>query len=344
MSGGNLSEHPSVFDTDFAAEAEKWTRNGIALAKRALVGRKHKHIMVDIEQSGWDRFIYWATALGQLPNKSFVRNPVYKPKDVKKSIDSLTRMANEYAAAFGGVKDYQFGIYNSPGVASADVTECLAGMLSPTEMYERFANSSLWWLPELSAAVTYLCPEVYPSNSWHMRWSQMVAYNLTKYAYDYAHLVGTAAVASFPNDVHRLRPVITSKFAVQGDYDKSKPFSFPFMDLRTAFTAQLCGLRDAGISNILLWNNYGTTSLIGTILGKAAQQVPLTTEERTRWLNMTGLSGQPVTEQDLDAAPPRAQLVSKLEARATDELIVIKSVFGSGDAEVESVCSRFRTL
>ena len=106
------------------------------------------------------------------------------------------------------------------------------------------------------------------------------------------------------------------------------------MDLKTEYTAQLCALRDAGITKVIIWYYGGD-------LRKAANEVPLDDDFRKRYLGLQGLSGEPVTEADLDEAPPRANLVAKLEARATADLVVARSVFG-GDAEAAAACEGIR--
>ena len=53
------------------------------------------------------------------------------------------------------------------------------------------------------------------------------------------------------------------------------------------------------------------------------------------------IRGGPVTEADLDEAPPRANLVAKMEARATADLVVARNVFG-GDAEAAAACEGVR--
>jgi hypothetical protein len=235
---------PSVLNANFSAVTQAWTNNGIAYASSYLVGHTQKYVMVDIEQSGWDRFLYWDTAEGQLPNGSFVRGPEYNAKDAQRAAAGLTSMADAFAGSSLGAADkYQFGIYNAPGVGGTDVSACLSGAFSREEMYARFLNSSSWFPPALNAALSYLCPEVYPCSSYAMVWKDMVAYNLTRFAYDYAHIVGTAAVRAFPDDVARLRPVVKSTFEVKS-FDTTAPVTWPYMGIRTAYTAQLCALRD----------------------------------------------------------------------------------------------------
>ena len=78
----------------------------------------------------------------------------------------------------------------------------------------------------------------------------MVEYNLTKYAYDYSFIVGTAAVLASPTTFAG-SPVIKSTFEVK-DFPGETALSWPFMDLRGAYTAQLCGLYDAGIRSVLV--------------------------------------------------------------------------------------------
>lgn len=251
-------------------------------------------------------------------------------------------MANAFSDALGGGDDYQFGIYNAPGIASVDVTESLAGRFAREHVYELFSNSSRWFPPELARALTYLCPENYPANSYVMHWADMVEYNLTKYAYDYSFIVGTAAVHSFPDDIRRLRPVIKSTFEVK-DFPGETALSWPFMDLRGAYTAQLCGLYDAGIRSVLVWNACGSTSSPNHKLYDAAHAATIDPLDRQRWLHMRPLSLAPITEADLDAPPPRASLVAKLEARFTDDLVVAESIFGTGDTEqgAEATCAKF---
>ena len=330
--------HPSVLNANFTTVAQNWTMNGIAHALHGgptppLSSRAQRYVMVDIEQHGWDNMLYWATALGRLPNGSFVRDPRYVVKDAETSAAALLSMTNQFAQAIrGGAKAYEFGIYNAPGIGGTDVSACLAGHFSRNAMVERYANSSKWFSPALTQALSYLCPENYPAGSYAMPWKDMVAYNLTKYAYDYSAIVASAAVKAFPDDVAKIRPVVKSTFEVKSD--DTAPVSWPFMDLKTEYTAQLCALRDAGITKVIIWYYGGD-------LRKAANEVPLDDDFRKRYLGLQGLSGEPVTEADLDEAPPRANLVTKIEARATDDLVVARSVFG-GDVEAAAACEGIR--
>jgi hypothetical protein len=333
---------PSVLNANFSAVTQAWTNNGIAYASSYLVGHTQKYVMVDIEQSGWDRFLYWDTAEGQLPNGSFVRGPEYNAKDAQRAAAGLTSMADAFAGSSLGAADkYQFGIYNAPGVGGTDVSACLSGAFSREEMYARFLNSSSWFPPALNAALSYLCPEVYPCSSYAMVWKDMVAYNLTRFAYDYAHIVGTAAVRAFPDDVARLRPVVKSTFEVKS-FDTTAPVTWPYMGIRTAYTAQLCALRDVGIRQVIYWKSFGSLSAVGSRLWNARNQQPLDATLRTRWLGLSGLSGEPITAADLDATPPRSTLVAKLTQRLKDDLAVAKRIFGAGEAEVEEICAGLR--
>ena len=95
------------------------------------------------------------------------------------------------------------------------------------------------------------------------------------------------------------------------------------------------------IRQVLIWSYCGSTSQPNHSLYDAAHQPTLDPLYRKRWLNTRPLSGEPISEADLDAPPPRASLVAKLEARYTDDLVVAKSVLGGGDT-AEATCAKFR--
>eukprot|EP00937_MAST-01D_sp_MAST-1D-sp2_P003417 g3417.t1 len=348
MNGGNASEHIDVLRPDFAATLGNWTERGVAFARQRLEGRAPR-VMVDLEQAGFDRFLYWATALGQLPNGSFARGPQYRAADAELAASGLTSMASAYSAALGDDPRYEFGFYNGPGLGGTDVAACLAGQFPLEALYGRFANSSGWWPAALRGAVTYLCPECYPGASYAMRWPAMVAYGLARYAYDYAHAVGSAAVRANLRDAGRLRPVLKSTFEVKPPLCPSDDCNvpFPYMD-ETSFTAQLCGLRDAGIRRVLVWNYYGVpdtaarASTASAELQKACCLDSLGALDRARWLGLGARGGALVEVADLDAPPPRAALVAKLKARFTDELRIVQSVFQVDAAGAEAVCAGVR--